>query len=205
MRSSLVRMRSSQVRMRSSLVRMRSSLVRMRSSLVVRASDCQCTSCNGPGFDPSIRRHSGIWGAADETVLNNVRTKKIKNPPKKYFKKNFWRVFMRQSMKTRCSPRDSGFEEVWPPSSLDSNRKDNFLRGVSKRDVTDPLTTRCSSWSPPSRRCWSTSPGRTSRGPTAGSGRGWRRPWLLWIIYSAKCQVYMKRNKYAKFYNAVIL
>jgi hypothetical protein len=32
----------------------------MRSSLVVRASDCQCTSCNGPGFDPSIRRHSGI-------------------------------------------------------------------------------------------------------------------------------------------------
>jgi hypothetical protein len=34
--------------------------IRMRSSLVVRASDCQCTSCNGPGFDPSIRRHSGI-------------------------------------------------------------------------------------------------------------------------------------------------
>ncbi len=32
----------------------------LRSSLVVRASDCQCTSCNGPGFDPSIRRHSGI-------------------------------------------------------------------------------------------------------------------------------------------------
>jgi hypothetical protein len=32
----------------------------MRSSLVVRASDCQCTSCNGPGFDPSIHRHSGI-------------------------------------------------------------------------------------------------------------------------------------------------
>ncbi len=29
--------------------RMRPSLVRMRSSPVVRASDCQCTSCNGPG------------------------------------------------------------------------------------------------------------------------------------------------------------
>ncbi len=57
--------------------RMRSSLLRMRSSLVVRASDCQCTSCNGPGFDPSIRRHSGIWGAADEAVLNIVRKKKI--------------------------------------------------------------------------------------------------------------------------------
>ncbi len=35
-------------------------LVRMRSSLVVRRSDCQCTSCNCPGFDPSIRRHRGI-------------------------------------------------------------------------------------------------------------------------------------------------
>ena len=81
---------------------------------------------------------------------------------------------------------------------IDSNRKDNFLRGVSERDVTGPLTTRCSPWSPPSRRCWSTSPGRTSRGPTAGSGRGWRRPSLLRIIY-------MKRNKYAKFHYAVIL
>ena len=57
-------------------MRMRSSLVRMRSSLVVRASDCQCISCNGPGFDPSIRRHSGIWGAADEPVLNTVPNKK---------------------------------------------------------------------------------------------------------------------------------
>jgi hypothetical protein len=47
-------------RMRSSLARMRSSLVRMRSSLVVRVSDCQCARCNGPGFDPSIRRHSCI-------------------------------------------------------------------------------------------------------------------------------------------------
>ncbi len=63
--------------------RMRSSLVRMRSSLVVRASDCQCTSCNGPGFNPSIRRHSGIWGAADEAVLSKVRKK---NPPKKYLR-----------------------------------------------------------------------------------------------------------------------
>ncbi len=56
--------------------------LRMRSSLVVRASDCQCTSCNGPGFDPSIRPHSGIWGAADEAVLNIVRKKKKKSPPK---------------------------------------------------------------------------------------------------------------------------
>jgi hypothetical protein len=47
---------------------------------MVRASDWQYTSCNGPGFDPSICRHIGITGAADEAVLNKVR-KKI--PPKK--------------------------------------------------------------------------------------------------------------------------
>ncbi len=35
--------------------------VEMISSLVVRASDCQCTSCISPGFDPSIRRHSAQW------------------------------------------------------------------------------------------------------------------------------------------------
>jgi hypothetical protein len=52
-------------------------------TLDVRASDCQCTSCNGPGFDPSIRRHSGIWGAADEAVLNIVLNKREKSPPKK--------------------------------------------------------------------------------------------------------------------------
>ncbi len=47
------------------------------------------SSCNGPGFDPSIRRHSGIWGAADEAVLNIVRTKRTKSP-KKILKKNFF-------------------------------------------------------------------------------------------------------------------
>ncbi len=60
----------------------------MRSSLVVRASDCQCTSCNGPGFDPSIRRLSGIWGAADEAVLNIVK-KKRKNPPGEIFRERY--------------------------------------------------------------------------------------------------------------------
>ena len=39
-----------------------------------------------------------------------------------------------------------------------------FLREM----LTGPPTTRCTSWSPPSRKCWSASPGRTSRGPTAG-------------------------------------
>ncbi len=56
---------------------MRSSRVWMRSSRVVRAFDCR----NSPWFDPSIFRHSGIWGAADEAVLNTVHRKNPKNPP----------------------------------------------------------------------------------------------------------------------------
>jgi hypothetical protein len=48
----------------------------MRSSRVVRASDFQSQSCNSPGFDPCIIRHSGIQGAADEAVFNKVGTKK---------------------------------------------------------------------------------------------------------------------------------
>jgi hypothetical protein len=41
-------------------------------SRVARASDSQCRSRNCPGFDPSILRHRGISGAADEAVLNKV-------------------------------------------------------------------------------------------------------------------------------------
>jgi hypothetical protein len=55
----------------------------MRSGLVVIASDYQCTKCNGPGFDPSIRRHSGISGAVDEAVLNIVRKKSTKKRRRK--------------------------------------------------------------------------------------------------------------------------
>ncbi len=40
---------------------------------------------NAVGFDPSILRHSGIWGAADDAVLNIVDKKK-KNPKKSPFK-----------------------------------------------------------------------------------------------------------------------
>jgi hypothetical protein len=47
----------------------------MRFSRVVRASDSQCRSRNCPGFDLSILRHSGIRGAADDTVLNTVHKK----------------------------------------------------------------------------------------------------------------------------------
>ncbi len=35
------------------------------------------------GFYPIIHRHIGIWGAADEAVLNNVRNKTIKTRFKK--------------------------------------------------------------------------------------------------------------------------
>ncbi len=46
--------------------KMRSSRAWMKSSPVVRASDCQCRS---------ILRHSEVWGAADEGVLNKVLIK----------------------------------------------------------------------------------------------------------------------------------
>ncbi len=36
----------------------------------LRCSRVANSQCNCPGFDPSILRHSGIWGAADEAVLN---------------------------------------------------------------------------------------------------------------------------------------
>ncbi len=83
-------------------------------SLVVRASDCQCTSCNGPGFDPSIRRHSGIWGAADEAVLSIVRTKRKKSPPKiKKNKKNLSILYL-----GACHSYSSGYaswhKTGWP-------------------------------------------------------------------------------------------
>ncbi len=66
--------------MRSSRLGMRSSRVCMRSSRVVRASGCHCLSRNSPGFDPSILRHSGIWGAAYEACWITYR-KNPKNPP----------------------------------------------------------------------------------------------------------------------------
>ncbi len=50
---------------------------KMRSSRMIRASDSQCRSRNSPIFDPSILRHSGFWGVADEAVLITVQRKKI--------------------------------------------------------------------------------------------------------------------------------
>ncbi len=56
----------------------------MRSSLVLRASDCQCTSCN---LQRSwVRYQHSSAGAADKAVLNIVR-KQNKKSPNKYFTK----------------------------------------------------------------------------------------------------------------------
>ncbi len=54
----------------------------MRSSRVVRVSGCQCQSRKDSGFAPSILRHSGILGAADEAVLTltYIKRKNPKNP-----------------------------------------------------------------------------------------------------------------------------
>ncbi len=65
-------MRSSRVWMRSSRVWIRSSREWMRSSQVVKTVDSHCRNSNCHGLDSSILRHSGIAGAADETVLNKV-------------------------------------------------------------------------------------------------------------------------------------
>ncbi len=56
-----------------------------------RASDCYCQSRKSPGFGPSVFRHSEIWGAADEAVLNNVHKKKKskKYPFKLYHHPNY--------------------------------------------------------------------------------------------------------------------
>jgi hypothetical protein len=51
----------------------------MRSSRVVRASDCQCQSRNSPEA-PSILRHNGMWGAAEEAVLNKEHGEKDGRP-----------------------------------------------------------------------------------------------------------------------------
>ncbi len=62
----------------------------MKSSRVVRAFDSQCRSRNYPGFDPIILRHSGIWGAADEAVLNTGIVHKRRKNPIKSALKFFW-------------------------------------------------------------------------------------------------------------------
>jgi hypothetical protein len=49
----------------------------MRSSQVAGAHDYQSQGSNSPRFNQSILKHSGVWVAADEAVLN---IQYIKNP-----------------------------------------------------------------------------------------------------------------------------
>ncbi len=51
----------------------------------LRASDSQCRNRNCPGFDPSILRHSGSKGAANEAVLNILHKKKQSKKIPLYF------------------------------------------------------------------------------------------------------------------------
>jgi hypothetical protein len=130
----------------------------MRSSLVVRAFDCQCTSCNGPGFDPSIRRHSGIWGAADEAVLNIVRrkNKKIKIPPQK---NNFgvYRVYCTSSVTHHCHPHSPPFQRPSANYSQPHSYKfGNFLaiwHWPLPSSIYKSTTQNCSPWgfTPPTK------------------------------------------------------
>ncbi len=90
-----------------------------------RESDSQCRSRNCPGFDPSILRHSGIWGEADEVVLNIVHKKKnTKNTPLK-----------KKEKKGRASALYTGrVHRRWNESSCTRTResrrfeKDNWCR-----------------------------------------------------------------------------
>jgi hypothetical protein len=62
---------------------------------VVTVSDCYCLSRNSPGFDSSILRHGGIWGAADEAVLKKAHYKNPNEFP--LFIYSFW-AFPRTSI-----------------------------------------------------------------------------------------------------------
>ncbi len=97
--------------------------LRKHPGLVI-ASDCQCTSCNGPGFDPSMRRHNGIWGAV-RWISVEYGTKK--KSPKKYYKKKIyfvpvWRCcgWRRRTLSCwRCGARPwrASWRRPWRPSS----------------------------------------------------------------------------------------
>ncbi len=91
-----------------------SNRVWRRSSRVVRPSGCQCQSHNSPEFHPSIFQHSGIWGAADEAVLNNIQHKRKhpKNPPFTIHRGLSWSGFPVLKISLwRCCPL-----EPWPPT-----------------------------------------------------------------------------------------
>ncbi len=75
---------------------------------VVRSSDSLCQSRNCPGFDPSILRCNGMWGAADEAALSKLLKEK----------------------KTKKNPLYVVYSSLW---SLIST----YMRGLVSQDITD--------------------------------------------------------------------
>jgi hypothetical protein len=72
------------------------------------------SSCNSHGFDHSILRHGGIWGAEDEAVLYNVKIRKIpKNHPLTVISAGLLRNF--QLLQTICA---GGGEDPGVPRRL---------------------------------------------------------------------------------------
>ncbi len=82
----------------------------------------QLQVCNGPGFDPSIRRHSGIWGAPDEALLNIVRKKAY------YVKKaRLFPTFFLQLVYIRSWNRNRNLSKVGTGTGSASLRNKYFL------------------------------------------------------------------------------
>ncbi len=88
----------------------------MRSSRVVRASDSQWRSRNCPGFDLSILRNSGIWGAADEAVLNIVE--KIQKSPLKERERERETLKVQDILRFSCRQQAKGDQALKSPKKL---------------------------------------------------------------------------------------
>ncbi len=127
----------------------------MRSNQVVRAPDRQWQSRNCPGFDPSILRHSGILGAADETGLKST-ARKSKNHPKKlnnfldrffsHFRgKNRYNVLTspaccpscRHQSHARNPPRERLLQTGTPPYKLFTHRRLSYCLKRSRGEKKD--------------------------------------------------------------------
>ncbi len=79
---------------------------------MVRASGCQSQSRYSPEFDSSILRHSEIWEAADEAVLNNVYWKK--SPLTSVYPK-ILRIYARNGSTIRKAGMPTWFLHEAPP------------------------------------------------------------------------------------------
>ncbi len=146
--SSRVWMRSNQVWMRSSRAWMRSSRVWIRSSQVIRVSvtaNAEVATVLG-----SILRHNGIYGAADEAVLNKLLKKS------NYIKSSFSVVWLRhlwcfREVQAGASPEEAPDrpgclrgahreEEPWRRFHQGSSRLEAFYQLFFLRYMMTPHT-----------------------------------------------------------------